>query len=67
MMTPKQRFSVFVMILLGTGMAGLAAWMIVGGRWSLWAAELALLCCFSVALRTYAFEWRRQRDNRERP
>ncbi len=50
------------MAVVAAAMVALLAWMIVRGDYRLWVAEPALLCLFAVALRAYAFEWRRLRD-----
>lgn len=61
-MTRKQRISIAAMTLFAAAMIVLLVWMIVRDDYRLWVAEPALLCFFAVALRAYAFEWRRLRD-----
>lgn len=51
-------------VVSGAVVAGTLLWMVIAGDYRLWAWVLALLCLFAVALRGYAFEWRRQRDAR---
>ncbi|MEG1611609.1 MAG: hypothetical protein RRZ83_04885 [Alistipes sp.] len=64
-MSIKQRFSVVMMTLIAAVMVALLVRMIACGDGRLWAAELALLCAFAVALRSYALEWRKLRDQKE--
>lgn len=54
-----------VMAFIAIVMVVLLVRMVVTDDYRLWALELALLCAFAVALRTYAREWRRLRDKRE--
>lgn len=65
-MTGKQRFSVVMMAFFGLAALILPVRMIACGEWRLWAVELALLCGFAVMLRTYALEWRKQQDEKDR-
>lgn len=55
-----------MMAFFALAMAVLLVRMIICGDYRLWAVELALLCGFAVMLRTYALEWRKQRDEMER-
>ncbi|MEG1405256.1 MAG: hypothetical protein RSC34_01425 [Alistipes sp.] len=64
-MTIKQRVSVAMMILILVVMLALLVRMIACSAYGLWAVELALLCIFAVALRTYALEWRKEHDKKE--
>lgn len=64
-MSNWQRFSMIVMAFIAIVMVVLLVRMVVTDDYRLWALELALLCAFAVALRTYAREWRRLRDKRE--
>lgn len=64
--TGKQLFSTIMMAFFALAMAVLLVRMIICGDYRLWAVELALLCGFAVMLRTYALEWRKQRDEMER-
>ncbi len=51
---------------IGLALVVLPVRMIACGDYRLWAVELALLCAFALMLRTYALEWRKQRDEDER-
>ena len=60
--TFRLRIRLAATIVTGAVVVGVLFWMVIGGVYRLWAWVLALLCLFAVALRGYAFKWRRQRD-----
>lgn len=58
----RLRWRLAVTVVTGVAVVATLLWMLIAGDYRLWAWVLALLCLFAVALRGYAFEWRRQRD-----